>query len=120
MSLVTSNGYSSLLMFEGSYDYWTEHDCCDAWIEHVFIWNSVTNTLIKWRRWEWTYIEEDRNKRIMCLEVTTTLQFIVTFCHIGILCYWVFAGCGDLSNGEESLGESMVNYTKKVAKKISS
>lgn len=41
--------------------------------------------------------------KIICLEVTTILQFVVTFCDIGLLCYWVFASCNDLFGGEESL-----------------
>jgi hypothetical protein len=39
----------------------------------------------------------------MCLKVTTILQYVVTFRHISLLCYWVSASCGDLFGGKESL-----------------
>jgi len=41
--------------------------------------------------------------KTMCFKLTTILQFVVAFCHVGLLCYWVSTSCSDLSGGEKSL-----------------
>jgi len=101
MSLVTSNDYNLLLMFTCSYDYWTEHDCCDAWIEHCIKFDDQrTHRMEKVRMNIYRRRLKHEDSVFRGYNYSTTCCYV---CHTGRLCYWVSVSCNDLSSGEESL-----------------